>query len=235
MTPLIVQEWGNEAWSTIWILFGLASFAAFLPTIWAIRNLHENAADQSISSPDKLPLARMWAALTSYFLFGLGYLIYLTFLVAWMRSEGESPVLIAVTWSIMGIATMFSPFVWRGILARSNGGEAMAYSGLVTGLGVLSAVVVSAPWGVLVSAALVGIAFYIVPTSATNFGRKNFPQEQWGRSFAAFTIVFSIGQILGPFAAGVLTDLTNDISVGLTMAGAILILCAAAAALQRPL
>lgn len=235
VTPLILAHWGGGVWPEIWLMLGLASAVAFIPAWIAVRTVPDDGAGPAAMRPGRLPYARMIPALAGYFLFGLGYLVYLTFVVAWMRGEGASPVPVAVVWSLMGIGTMLSPFLWRAVLARAEGGGAMAAANLATGLGVLCALVFAAPVGVVLSAALVGLSFYIVPTAASTFGRKNFEQAQWGRSFAAFTIVFSIGQMIGPVAAGALADATRSIALGLAAAGGILVLGAAVSVLQKPI
>jgi len=233
--PLILEHMGQEIWPETWLLLGIASAIAFIPAYLA-ANSQRNEGDSIVASTtNPLPYRRMIPALGGYFLFGLGYLIYLTFLVAWMRDQGASASLVAIVWSLMGIGTMLSPFIWRRVLAWSQGGEAMAASNLTTGLGVLCALVVAPPLGVIMSACLVGASLYIVPTAATTFGRKNFSQAQWGQSFAAFTTVFSIGQMMGPVGAGALADATSSIAPGLICASAILLLGAITAVTQRPL
>lgn len=234
-TPLILERMGHEIWPETWLLLGIASAIAFVPAYLAANVLRTEGTKVTESKADPLPYGRMMPALSGYFLFGLGYLIYLTFLVAWMRDEGASASLVAVVWSLMGIGTMMSPFVWRRVLAWSRGGEAMAASNLTTGVGVLCALVIAPPSGVIISACLVGASLYIVPTAATTFGRKNLSQAQWGRSFAVFTTVFSIGQMIGPVAAGVLADATSTIAPGLICASIILVFGAFIAVIQRPL
>ncbi len=234
-TPLILERMGQEIWPETWLMLGIASGIAFFPACIAANAQRNEGGGVTASTPDPLPYSRMSPALGGYFLFGLGYLIYLTFLVAWMRGEGASAPLVAVVWSLMGVGTMLSPFVWRRVLAWSRGGAAMAASNLATGLGVLCALAIAPPVGVIISACLVGGSIYIVPTAATTFGRKNFSEAQWGKSFAAFTTVFSIGQMIGPVAAGALADATNSIALGLICASAILVFGAIVAVFQRPL
>ena len=233
--PLMLEQMGQEIWPETWRLLGIASGIAFIPAYLAANAQRDEGDGITAGVADPLPYRRMLPALGGYFLFGLGYLIYLTFLVAWMREEGVSASLVAIVWSLMGIGTMLSPFVWRRVLAWSQGGEAMAASNLTTGLGVLCALVFAPPLGVIISACLVGASLYIVPTAATTFGRKNLSKAQWGRSFAAFTTVFSIGQMMGPVGAGALADATSSIAPGLICASAILLFGAVIAVIQRPL
>ena len=64
----------------------------------------------------------MLPILATYTCFGLGYVIYITFLIAWMRDWGASAELVALTWGVMGIAVSLSAFFWRYVLARSQAG-----------------------------------------------------------------------------------------------------------------
>ncbi len=233
--PPILERLGNEVWPQAWLLLAAGGAAAFIPAWFAANAQRAEESADAAGTAAPLPYARMLPALGGYFLFGLGYLIYLTFLVAWMRAEGAGATLVAGVWSLMAVGTMLSPFIWRRVLAAARGGGAMAASNLATGLGVLCALLLPAPFGVVVSAAVVGASFYIVPASASTFGRKNLTQAQWGRSFAAFTIVFSIGQMIGPVAAGALADAAGSIALGLASAGAILLAGAVVSVMQRPL
>ena len=235
VTPVALAAMGPQIWPEAWLALGLASGVAFLPSWLAASKLSGDGASPAVGRPGPLPYVSMIPALAGYFLFGLGYLIYLTFLVAWMRDEGLGPELVALVWSLMGAATMASPFVWRRVLAASNGGGAMAAANFATGVGVLCALAIAPPFGVVLSATLVGLSFYIVPTSATTFGRKNFDQALWGRSFSAFTIIFSLGQMIGPVAAGMLADATGGVALGLVASGVSLVVGAAVALAQKPL
>ena len=177
----------------------------------------------------------MFCAEAAYFCFGLGYVVYITFLIAWLHYQGASTALIAWTWAIMGLAVWLSPFAWRRVLAAAEGGRAVALTSLAVGLGVLIPLIDASLLGVTASALLVGGSFFMVPTSVTTFSRKNLPQEQWGKAVARFTVIFSVGQIIGPTGAGYLADLTGDNTAGLGAAGAILLVGALFGALQKPL
>jgi hypothetical protein len=132
---------------------------------------------------------------------GKSYIVYLTFLVAWMGTKGANATLIAATWGALGIAMMISPFPWRRILATATGGRALATACAATGVGTLLPLIVPGPAGLLLSAALFGVSFVIGPTSITAFGRKNLPEASWGRSIVLYTTVFAVGHA-GPGRGG---------------------------------
>ena len=232
--PYMVEWFGIGVWPLTWVLVGVLSYLCFLPGYWAAA-----AAPPPPPAPKgeggRLPSARMFCAEAAYFCFGLGYVVYITFLIAWLHYQGASTALIAWTWAIMGLAVWLSPFAWRRVLAAAEGGRAVALTSLAVGLGVLIPLIDASLLGVTASALLVGGSFFMVPTSVTTFSRKNLPQEQWGKAVARFTVIFSVGQIIGPTGAGYLADLTGDNTAGLGAAGAILLVGALFGALQKPL
>ena len=233
--PYLVDGFGIAIWPAAWLLLGAASLVAALPSCWAAVAAPEPAPPQTDGQRVSLPVPAMSPALVAYFLFGVGYIVYVTFLIAWMRAEGASTALVAGTWALMGTMVMASPFLWRRVLAAAHGGGAIALTSLATGAGILLPLIVAGPAGMLASAVLFGAAFFMVPTSTTTFGRKNLSGAQWGPSLALFTTVFSLGQIIGPVGAGIVADRTGGPTTGLAAAGLVLLAGAVVGALQRPL
>lgn len=235
--PYMIDWYAITVWPYAWWVLGLASHLFFLPAFWAALAAPEPAPAQSLGGHRRrvLPLLAMSPALAAYFMFGVGYIVYITFLIAWMRGEGAGTGLVALTWGIMGVMVMASPFVWSKVLARATGGGAISLTSLAVGAGIMLPLVVSWPLGMLASAVLFGVSFFMVPTSTTTFGRKNLPEELWGPSLALFTTVFSIGQIIGPVGAGVIADRTGSTGYGLALAGGVLFSGALIGLLQQPL
>jgi MFS family permease len=233
--PLIIEEAGTAAWPQTWLLLAGLSALATVPAVLAAQAVPLSSQSSGGASSEPLPIGRMLAALLGYFLFSVGYIVYLTFLVAWMRTQGAGAWLIAATWGALGAAVMISPFPWRRVLATATGGRALALACAATGVGTLLPLLVPGATGLLLSAAAFGGSFFIGPTSITAFSRKNLPEASWGRSVALFTTAFAIGQTLGPVAAGLIADATDSLTIGLLAAGITLLLAGAIANLQRSL
>ncbi|HEY8336236.1 MAG TPA: YbfB/YjiJ family MFS transporter, partial [Tardiphaga sp.] len=85
------------------------------------------------------------------------------------------------------------------------------------------------------SALVFGVAFFAVVASTTAFVRFNYPPAAWPKAIAVVTIVFGIGQTLGPIAVGAITDATGSLTSALVVSAATLAIGAAAAAFQKPL
>ena len=89
--------------------------------------------------------------------------------------------------------------------------------------------------GLILSAMVFGASVFMAPGAVTNFTRRNLPPEAWGRAIGLFTVVFACAQTIGPWAAGLLGDLSGSIGVSLLVAAAVLILGALVALWQKPL
>jgi MFS family permease len=233
--PLMLDKVGDAAWPFAWLLLaGLAALAVW-PALRAARACPEPARAQAVAVP-RLPLLQMAFCVLGYFLFAVGYIVYLTYLVAMMRAGGATPMLVAINWTLLGLGVIAAPFLWRPALSRSGGGGVLALACLATGAATLLPLGVDGSTPVLLlSAAVFGLSFFMVPTAVTSFARKNLTEALWGRAVAMFTTVFALGQIIGPILAGRIADVTGSLGQGMAAAGIVLLAGAAVSALQRPL
>ena len=235
--PVFMAWFGPAGWPLAWLMLAAAAWLAFVPSWLAVEAAPETRRGDSpaASMGGRMPLVRVLPALAGYLFFGLGYLVYMTFFVAWMRDAGAGATLVAAAWAVMGAAVMVSPLLWRRALAAARGGGALALTLAATGIGAVLPVFAPTEAGFVVSAALFGGSFFMVPASVTAFCRGNLPDRQLGPAIALFTVVFSVGQIVGPVAAGALSDRTGGTGPGLAAGAAILLAGALLALLQRPL
>jgi len=235
LLPILFDRNGVSAWPMAWLFLAGMSALAVWPALWAARGCPEPARIHILVAP-RLPLMKKLPAVIGYFLFAVGYIVYLTFLVALMQEGAASAEFIAVCWTLLGIGVIAAPFVWRGVLARSAGGGALALACLATGAATLLPIgLPNSVTALVVSVVIFGLSFFMAPTAVTSFARKNLDQAAWGRAVGMFTVVFALGQIVGPVLAGFVSDITGSVSQGMAAAGLILILGAASASLQRPL
>jgi len=231
--PLMLDAWGPASWPMGWIVIGAISLS-FVPLgLWSAFQLR--APVQSQISPVPLPVRRILPEIAGYAGFGLGYIVYLTFLSAWMTEQAASAGFIAFVWVVLGVSICLSPLVWRPILSRYASGLPLAL--ILTGIAIGSALPVILPSGpvLLVSAVVFGLSVFMAPGAVTSFTRQNLPPESWGRAISLFTVVFAVAQTAGPYGAGLVGDLTGNIGISLLVASALLLLGAAIALLQRPL
>lgn len=233
--PLMLQAWGPTSWPKGWMIIGAISLCCVPLSLWAASQLHAPAQAQGQLDATPLPLRRMWPEMAGYAGFGLGYIVYLTFLSAWMTEQRAGAGFIALVWVVLGTCICLSPFVWRRVFARHASGLPLAM--ILTCIAIGSALPVMLPNGpvLLVSAVVFGLSVFMAPGAVTNFARQNLPHQAWGRAISLFTLVFAVAQTAGPYGAGVVGDLFGNIGVSLLAAAGLLLIGAALALLQRPL
>lgn len=231
--PALFEYQGIIAWPLSWIALGVASLTACPVSIWAAMSVQVAARQAQKSSP--LPIRDMLGALIGYGFFATGYIVYLTFIVAWMKELPADFVLVSLVWVTIGVGIIASPFAWRSILAKLSSGIPLALATGAVAIGTVMPVFWPGPAGLFVSAGLFGLAVFIGPSSVTSFSRKNLPQASWGKSVSLFTLIFAIGQTIGPVGAGWIIDYSGQIQHSLLFAGSVLAVGVLAALSQKPL
>ncbi|WP_181893053.1 YbfB/YjiJ family MFS transporter [Falsiruegeria mediterranea] len=152
-----------------------------------------------------------------------------------LRTDAAGAGFIALVWVILGLCICVSPLVWQPVLARFSSGAPLAL--ILTGIAIASALPVVLPGGpvLLVSAVVFGLSVFMAPGAVTSFTRQNLPQESWGAAINLFTVVFAVAQTLGPYGAGLVGDLYDNIGISLLAAAGLLLIGAAIALMQKPL
>jgi predicted MFS family arabinose efflux permease len=227
--PWLFVHDGDAAWPQAWLLLGAMSFVgSALATLaaWPVRPPAARA------TPQPWRKAPFMAMLLAYSCFALGYFAYMTFIVAWMREHGLGAYQVATVWSVLGLASIVAPRIWGRPIAHWSGGKSLAAILATIGTGAALPVLSSSLPAMLVSAALFGM-FFMAPASITAFVKKALNPAVWGEAVAAFTVLFSALQCVGPVVTGALADLTGSLAAGLGASAATLLLGAAIALLQR--
>ena len=232
--PLFLAHYGAEHWPLAWIIIA-AICLLFLPLcLWSATKLKRPTPKQA-DAPAPIPIAQIWAQLAGYAGFGLGYIVFLTFLSAWMTQQAASASFIAAVWILLGLCICVSPLVWRPILTRHASGLPLAMILTCIALGSALPVLFPGNFSLLLAAIIFGLSVFMAPSAVTNFTRQNLPERSWGVAISLFTVVFAVAQTLGPYAAGLLGDLAGDIGISLLGASGLLLLGAVIALTQKPL
>ncbi|WP_244495118.1 YbfB/YjiJ family MFS transporter [Bosea sp. Root483D1] len=211
VVPIILERLGPGSWKMAWAALSILSVPLAIIRHFARS---ESAAVHSPKS-HKLNNGEMKWLLCGYLFFGAGYIAYMTFMIAWVQGNGGGAGFQALFWAAVGVAAMASPWLWAGILKRQLHGRSFA---VLTAITMIGAALPLLPGGVpvlLASAALFGSAFFAVVAATTAFVRRNLPQEQWASGIGMLTVVFGIGQMLGPIAIGFLNDQMRGLAGGL--------------------
>ena len=232
IAPYTLQAFGQGSWWIVWWALTLLSLVMILP-LWLAPLGGDAVIDQNVRV--KFSVRPVLIYLAAYFLFGAGYIAYMTFMIAYVRDGGGGATAQATFWSLIGVSAFATPWVWRRVLALDRGGLATTVILSTNAIGAALPIFGHSPLLLAISALVFGIAFFAVVGSTTAFVRLNYPPAEWPTAIAALTIAFGIGQTLGPIAVGAITDAVGSLSSALNVSAAMLALGAVLSAFQRKL
>ncbi|MBL0729860.1 YbfB/YjiJ family MFS transporter [Piscinibacter sp. HJYY11] len=234
LVPPLVALPDGHGWRWAWAALGAVALLATLVAARATRGVGSAAAAASAAHGPS-GWTRLGFGLASYFLFGLGYIGYMTFVVTLLREQQMSHGFITVFYGALGAGVIASSFVWAGLLQRHRSGRPMAVLNGVLTVATVLPVLSTHPLAVLASGVLFGGVFLSVVASTTALVRHNLAAAAWPAGIAAFTIVFAAGQIVGPSLVGWLADGAGGLRAGLAVSAGVLALGALLASCQRAL
>jgi predicted MFS family arabinose efflux permease len=229
-----------HAWAWAWwALAGVCLLATAL-LAWPARVLAEHEAAAPTPTAGR-PGQRVFRArdfrfaLLAYASFGVGYIGYMTFVIALLREQGSSLGAITLFYALLGVAVVASSRIWAGLLDRHRSGRALAVlNGLLGVAAILPALTTAWPL-LMVSGLLFGGVFLSVVASTTALVRHNLPPSQWAAGISTFTVVFAAGQIAGPTVVGLIADGPGGLARGLVFSACALWVGALLALRQRAL
>lgn len=217
---------GLPSWRVDW--FAGAVFAALGLAVVAALLPRAGGPAAAVREP---PVAwtRPLAALTlSYGLFGIGYIVTATFIVAIARENAQDAFFECLTWLVTGAFVAASVVLWKPIERRVGVAAAYLLALLVETVGVAATVVLPFPLSALLGGALLGATFIVITAYGLQLGRL-LSSGSPRRVFATMTAAFGVGQIVGPLGAGFLAARTGSYLLPSLAAAGILLLAAAVA------
>jgi predicted MFS family arabinose efflux permease len=218
--------WG-ASWKYLWICSGvLAAFASIVAAL-LIPQRRETTAKPATGAQTSPP--GIGAMILAYGLFGFGYVITATFLIAIVRLTENVHVLEPWVWIIFGLAAIPSVSVWGWLGRRIGIFNAFAVACALEALGVAASVEWDTIPGIAVATLLLGGTFMGITALGFVAGRMlaaGNSQQALGRMTASF----SVGQMAGPVVAGFLSERLGDFRVASLIAAAALVAAAALSA-----
>ena len=201
------------------VLVGLAAAPAIAASGQATLDTPPQATSSTLA-----PVAP-WPLVLIYGLAGLGYIVtatYLPVLVGAALPELNS----AHVWAVFGLGAAPSCFLWHRLHERLGTRRALRLNLLLQALGVALPVLAPSAAGYLLSAVLVGGTFVGTVTIAMPAAqRAAVKAAKFGSNMMAImTVVYGIGQIIGPMLAGSLYAQSHSFNSALLAAAGALLL-----------
>ena len=233
LVPPVAGRLAPHAWQWAWV--ALAALALLATGATALSTRHLATPPASTSRRQRFEWRPLAFGLAGYFMFGLGYIGYMTFVVTLLREQGLAGAQVIAFYVLLGTGVIASSWLWARMLQRFRGGESLALLNGLLAVATLLPVLSAHPLVVFLSGALFGSVFLSVVASTTALVRHNLPVAAWPAGIAAFTIVFAAGQIVGPLMVGWVADGPGGLARGFACSAGVLGLGALLAWQQRRL
>ncbi len=206
MMAILVTE--HAGWPAGWFWSSVISACGF--AIVALLLGSTSTANGIAGREQALPNSRsLIKVIVAYGLFGFGYVVTATFLVAIVRQDGGGRVFEAVVWMVTGLAGFPSVWLWQKIAGRVGLYKAYVAGCLVEAAGVAASVAMGGRIGPVLGGLLLGGTFIAITALGLQIGRLLAPQAP-RRVFAVMTASFGLGQIIGPIVAGLVAQASGD-------------------------
>jgi predicted MFS family arabinose efflux permease len=215
----------GQSWRTLWLASGVLSIAVLAAVAVLLPRHRAQMQDASAAQADDALDLRLRRLIIAYGLFGFGYIITATFLVAIVRGTPAIRSLEPVIWIVFGLAAAPSVALWTRVATRLGIQTAFALACVVEAAGVLASVVWQTAGGIFAAAILVGGTFMGL-TALGLIRARALAQGNPRRALALMTVAFGVGQIIGPYFAGIVSDRLDSFTVPSVVAAAALLVAA---------
>ena len=219
----------GSSWQGLWLASGVLGLIGLAGVAWLMP---KDVAPRMYGGTDKAAPASfaLRAIIAAYGLFGFGYVITATFVVAMVRSAPDVSALEPYVWALLGLSAVPSVALWMAIGSRFGVLPAFAAACAVEAAGVASSVLwVSTPGILLAVISLGGTFVGITALGLIAAGRLSAGDPR--PNIALMTASFGAGQVVGPVFAGFLFDRLGSFAAPSLAAACALILAAALAGL----
>lgn len=222
MAALVTEHAG---WAAGWLWSAAISACGFVVVALLANEgpLTHGDATREPALPKDWSLMKI---IVAYGLFGFGYVVTATFLVAIVRQGGGSRVFEAMVWMVAGLAGFPSTWLWQKIAARIGLYAAYALACFIEVAGVTASVAIGGRTGPLLGGLLLGGTFIAITALGLQAARQQAPRAP-RRIFALMTASFGLGQIIGPIAAGLLAQMSGDFFLASITAAVMLVVSGA--------
>jgi predicted MFS family arabinose efflux permease len=228
--PLIA----TTSWHAGWFALGILSLTAMVVAGPALVRAPLPAGRPAPGA------GRGWSArflapqMISYGLYGLGYIAYATYIVAYLRSEQNFGVWeVSQFWALVGVAAIVGAFAWGPVLARLKGGWGSVATIGITTVAAAIPLFLTGRGAAYLSAILFGSAFLAGVAAMTACVRRNVEPHAWTQAIGVLTVGFALGQTTGPVLSGLVSDGADGVHAGLLLSVAVMVAAVVFAAFQR--
>jgi predicted MFS family arabinose efflux permease len=160
--------------------------------------------------------------IVAYGLFGFGYIVTATFIVAMARRLDSAALVEPLTWIVVGVLAAPSVLAWQRLAQHLGLFAALQLAYSIEAVGVLLAGFGSGAVAVIMGGALLGGTFMGITALGLIAARQVAGSNQ-DRAIGWMTASFGCGQVLGPAIAGRLAQMTQGFAAPSLVAALLLL------------
>ncbi|MBF0446716.1 MAG: YbfB/YjiJ family MFS transporter [Magnetococcales bacterium] len=212
-------------WRLAWLILGGFSLITVPFALWRLEKNSVNPvvnSSEMAAEHDKISLF-VWFLIAAYFLEGLGYVVTGTFLPTIVRDIRGLEGLGDTIWILVGLAAAPSCLFWAKMAKKYGDTEAIMMALLAQSLGVVLPAITQSAALNLLGAVLYGGTFLGIVSMTLSLGGR-MSQGNPARIMGILTLVFALGQVLGPLYAVALTEWQGHYDGTLFVTGLIVLL-----------
>jgi predicted MFS family arabinose efflux permease len=214
----VFGQWGALGITSLALLAGAWRIVRVLPG--QERNWQSRTVE---SAPEKMTTPPLLKKLiVAYGVFGFGYVVTATFLVAMARRLDHAALVEPLTWVVFGLLAAPSVLAWQRLARRLGLLPALRLAYGVEAVGVLLAGCAPGHIALVAGGALLGGTFMGITALGLMAARQTTTNQQ-GKAIGWMTASFGLGQFLGPAMAGRLAQMTQGFAAPSVVAALLLL------------
>ena len=222
LSAIVVSYLGflNFTWDELWFSIGILAIMLSFQII-KFTPIQKAEVKYNLKSKNKTSLGFSLITI-SYGLYGFGYVAFGTFISTMSRLTPGLEKTEPYVWFVVGVTGIPSVFFWNWFGSKIGNDIGLFLANLILGLGVLFSVLINNEFGIFISCILFGLSFVPITSMCLLEGQKRF-SGSFIVSTAILTFSFSIGQMIGPYLSGLLTDYYNSFFFSMIISGIVLV------------
>ena len=244
---ILAHHDGNDGWRVAWYVLGAVAFGVFVLCVLLLRNRPEQMGLAPLGEPpagqgqqkdgNKVSTLQwslvyksgtLWHLAAIYFAFGFAYIIYATFFIRYLEKEGGfGPGQAGLLWFKVGCISIVSGFIWGGVADRWGRKLALFCVFALQGAAFLVFGLSRELPFIYLSAGLFALTAWSIPALMAALAGDVFGARLAPAALGLMTVVFGLGQALGPYLAGRIADATHSYAGAFITAGLVALILGA--------
>jgi len=211
IVPLLEEVNGAYSWRIAWAIFSICIVIISL----FIKRLLTYDVDNSVKSDTKFYHykndKKFWQIASLYFLFGITYVVYVTYFVdASIIKWNVTSQMSGVFWSTFGFICIFGGFLFGAIADKYGTYKTIVLVFACQAFSIFILIFDTPSFVLFISIFFFAISVWSVPTMIAMLCTEYFGLKKTSQVFSLVTLIFAIGQTLGPIGGGVIFDIFRN-------------------------